>query len=215
MARGRPQREFATVAERLYWAYADLAKAHAAVTAGATSYSRVHFMIRAKLFKGLRTGTMSIGSLLDDERVKMTMPSGCAYCGEAGPLTLDHLVSRHAGGLDVADNVVWACRRCNSSKGARDLLVWYAGRNALPPLLLLRRYLKLAASWFEREGLLGCRLDDRAVVESPFRLDCLPAQLPSPSALSLWTTRDAASRGTVASPEPCTSSFDEAEPHHS
>lgn len=46
MPPGRPLHEFPTVAERQYWAYADLAKAHAAVTAGATSYSRVHFMIR-------------------------------------------------------------------------------------------------------------------------------------------------------------------------
>lgn len=188
MPRGRRLDESATVAERLYWAYADLAKAHAAVTAGATSYSPVHFMIRAKLFKGLCTGTMSIGSLLDDEWVKMTMPRGCAYCGVTEALTLDHLVSRYLGGLDIGDNVVWACRSCNSARGARDLLAWYAVRNTLPPLLILRTYLELALLWFEREDLLGCPLDDRAVAESPFKLDCLPDHLPSPSGLSLWTT---------------------------
>lgn len=43
----------------------------------------------------------------------------CAYCGEARPLTRDHVVPVSVGGSDYIANVVPACRRCNSSKQAR------------------------------------------------------------------------------------------------
>ncbi len=81
-------------------------------------------MIRARLFKGLTTGTMNIGALLDDERVKLSS-RGCCYCGREEKFTLDHLVPGSKGGSDSTENIVWACRSCNSSKGGRDLLVWF------------------------------------------------------------------------------------------
>ena len=59
-----------TVGDQLYWAYANLAMAHAAVERNAPRYGTVHYVIRARLFKGLRTGTMNIGSLAQDERLK-------------------------------------------------------------------------------------------------------------------------------------------------
>jgi 5-methylcytosine-specific restriction endonuclease McrA len=47
----------------------------------------------------------------------------CTYCGtpgEAGnPLTLDHVVPLALGGAHDLSNAVVACRRCNSSRGAR------------------------------------------------------------------------------------------------
>lgn len=47
----------------------------------------------------------------------------CAYClGEAS--SIDHVVALSVGGQDEASNVVPACRRCNSSKGAKSLLTW-------------------------------------------------------------------------------------------
>jgi hypothetical protein len=38
-------------------------------------------MIRARLYKGLRGGTMNIGPIADDERLKMILPQACCYCG--------------------------------------------------------------------------------------------------------------------------------------
>ena len=108
----------------LYWSYAKLAMAHAAVTDGPKKYSTKHFMIRARLNKGLRTWAMSLGSLLEDEHIKMTSGRACAYCGQDGPLSIDHLVPKSKGGPDHANNTVQACRSCNSSKGSKDLLEW-------------------------------------------------------------------------------------------
>jgi len=46
----------------------------------------------------------------------------CAYCGEnfnRSELTRDHIVPRSRGGIDAWNNVVSACRACNSRKAAR------------------------------------------------------------------------------------------------
>ncbi|MGI6249881.1 MAG: HNH endonuclease [Anaerolineaceae bacterium] len=46
----------------------------------------------------------------------------CQYCGsKGGPLTVDHVIPRHLGGLHVWENVVAACPRCNHLKGGKTL----------------------------------------------------------------------------------------------
>lgn len=184
MPRSEPQ----TLGELLAWAYANLAMAHAAVSQGSSRYGRTHYMIRAKLNKGLRTGSMSMGTLLDDERVKMNAPAGCAYCGADVQLTIDHMIPRSRGGPDTGDNAVWACRCCNSSKRDSDMLAWWFGRNAgrFPPLLLIRRYLKVVTELSSSRGLLGCDLNDLGVV--PFAVDSIPTKYPAPPDLRLWAT---------------------------
>ncbi|MSR32075.1 MAG: HNH endonuclease [Gemmataceae bacterium] len=173
-----------TIGELLYWSYANLAMAHAAVTNRATSYGRVHFMIRARLLKGLRDGTMNVGSLVEDERLKMVLPQACSYCGGRDRLSVDHLFASDRGGRDTGDNIVWSCVSCNSSKGVRDLLDWYATRGQFPPLLLLRRYLKLAISYCEGQALLGLPLAEAP--DLPFALDAIPKSFPAPAELVLW-----------------------------
>jgi 5-methylcytosine-specific restriction endonuclease McrA len=53
----------------------------------------------------------------------------CVYCGSDGGgthLHLDHLTPRVAGGADVPENLVVACRRCNTARGAMTLTQWAA-----------------------------------------------------------------------------------------
>ncbi|MBK6691795.1 MAG: HNH endonuclease [Myxococcales bacterium] len=102
--------------------------AHAAVTQGATAYSAGHYAIRSKFNAGLRSGSINVRPLADDERLKLVLPQACAYCGAGKPLAADHIVPRHRGGEDVGDNLIWACRSCNSSKATTDLLAWYERR---------------------------------------------------------------------------------------
>ena len=45
----------------------------------------------------------------------------CIYCGlssieDHAELNVDHVVPRKAGGQDTADNLITACRRCNTAK---------------------------------------------------------------------------------------------------
>lgn len=51
----------------------------------------------------------------------------CTYCGGDGdeaPLHCDHVIPRSRGGKSTPDNLVAACRRCNSSKRASFLNQW-------------------------------------------------------------------------------------------
>jgi hypothetical protein len=143
--------EITTVGELLHWSYANLAMAHSAITAKAEKYGRTQFMIRSRLYAGLNKQTMSIGPLADDERLKMVLPQACCYCGSRDYLSVDHLIPTKRGGANTGDNLVWACRSCNSSKCARDALEWLKEKNQFPPILLLRRYLKLAIEMAEKE----------------------------------------------------------------
>lgn len=174
-----------TVGDFLYWSYANLAMAHAGVTRGAEKYGRVHYIIRAKLRKGLSDGTMNIGSLARNERLKMTLPPACCYCGADTKLTADHLISTSVGGPDTGDNLVWACRSCNSSKGRKDFVAWWsATRDEFPPLLLLQRYLKLAIQIAIAEGAMELPLDGE--MSLPFDLNAIPTRFPRPTELRLW-----------------------------
>ena len=47
----------------------------------------------------------------------------CAYCGVTAT-ELDHVVSIYRGGTDNIDNILPACKPCNTSKGSRSLDEW-------------------------------------------------------------------------------------------
>jgi hypothetical protein len=49
-----------------------------------------------------------------------SIADGCYYCGKPAD-TWDHVVPRKRGGLSTIDNLVPACRSCNSQKNARTL----------------------------------------------------------------------------------------------
>lgn len=41
----------------------------------------------------------------------------CQYCGTTEQLTLDHVLPKSRGGKTTWDNLITACKRCNSRKG--------------------------------------------------------------------------------------------------
>jgi len=49
----------------------------------------------------------------------------CAYCGESKPLTQDHLKPVSLGGEYTIENIICACKSCNSSKGPKLFNEWY------------------------------------------------------------------------------------------
>lgn len=165
--------------------------ASAAEKRGDAKYNRLHWMIRSKLYKGLRTGTMDVRSLFVD--VRDTPRDRCVYCGVQPPpkLHADHLIARSRGGLESGDNLVWACQSCNGRKHARDLLEWYASQKRLAPLELMRRYLKLAFAEAREAKLMDVNLGERPTVK--FSIEYIPTQYPEPGELTL--TVDEMSRG--------------------
>ena len=178
------KREFKTVEEHLYWSYANLAMAHSAVTENQSKYKQINYIIRSRLYSGLVKGTMNIASLLDDEKVKLNMPKSCCYCGSEDKLSIDHLIPQKKGGQHTGDNFVWACKSCNSSKHALDMLEWMSKKEIFPPLLLLRRYMKVVVEYCTENKLMDIQLEK--VPNLPFSLQHIPHKFPAPKDLILW-----------------------------
>jgi hypothetical protein len=194
-----------TVRESLYWSYANLAMAFTGGRHDESTYQQIDYIVRNKLYYGLLRGTQQIGSFLIDEKEKLDASDGCCYCGSPAHLTLDHLIPQFKGGKHSADNLVVACRSCNSSKKALDLMEWMAKKKQFPPLRLLRRYLKLVILYCVENGLMEIELkpkkgdwhnlpslfedlDHQNILECgaeaglawPFAIDLIPHRFPDP-----------------------------------
>lgn len=174
-----------TVKELIYYSYANLAMAHTAVDKKQEKYGTFNFMIRAKLFKGLKDGTMNMRTIFDDEKIKLQTGQICNYCGSADKLALDHIFPQKYGGKDNAENLIFACRTCNSSKGKKDLMEWMNYRGQFLPLMIIRRYLKLTFNYCNDFGLLDKKIEELREMELPFKIDLLPTNYPKPNELTL------------------------------
>ena len=174
-----------TVKEVLFWSYANLAMAHTAIDKKQQKYGPFNYMIRAKLFKGLIDGTMNIGTLFDDEKIKLLSGCKCNYCGSIEHLALDHIFAKKFGGKDAGDNLIYACRSCNSSKGKKDMMEWMDYKNTFPPLMVLRRYLKLVIIYCIENNLMESLVSDLKDQQHPFNIDYIPISYPKPNALVL------------------------------
>lgn len=179
------KRELSIVKERLFWSYANLAMAHTAVDRKQEKYATFNYMIRAKLFKGLMEGSMNIRTIFDDEKIKLLSGNKCSYCGATENLALDHIFPQKLGGKDVGDNLVYACRSCNSSKGKTDLMEWMSYKNTFPPLMILRRYLKLVIIYCIENNLLECSVEELKNQKFPFNIEHVPVSYPKPCGLIL------------------------------
>ena len=179
------KKELNTIKETLYWSYANLAMAHTAVDRKQEKYAPFNYMIRAKLFKGLMEGSMNIRTLFDDEKVKLLSGSKCSYCGSTESLALDHIFPQKFGGKDAGDNLIYACRSCNSSKGKKDMMEWMNYKKTFPPLMILRRYLKLVVGYCVDNNLMECSEKDLKNQNYPFNIEYIPLVYPKPSELSL------------------------------
>jgi 5-methylcytosine-specific restriction endonuclease McrA len=130
-----------TIGQSLYWAYANYAMACASVRHEKPGFQQIDFIVRNKTYYGLLRGTLQLGSFLKDEGYKMATSDHCCYCGDTNNLSIEHLIPRKRGGKHDPENLVMACRSCNSSKGSMDYLEWLAKNEGSIRWGLLRRYL--------------------------------------------------------------------------
>ena len=179
------KRELDIVKDLLFWSYANLAMAHTAVDKKQEKYTPFNYMIRARLFKGLMDGSMNIRTIFDDEKIKLLSGNNCSYCGVTDDLALDHIFPQKYGGKDVGDNLIYACRSCNSSKGKKDLMEWMGYKNSFPPLMILRRYLKLVITYCIENDLMGSSVSDLTSQSLPFKINYIPVSYPKPHYLTL------------------------------
>jgi len=65
-----------------------------------------------------------------DAFAELLLLQACAYCGATGDMSIDHVVPLSRGGKHEIENLLPACRSCNSSKGAKLLEEWLPLRAA-------------------------------------------------------------------------------------
>jgi len=65
-----------------------------------------------------------IGRKLWAERLEAVFDGVCVYCGSPDPCDIDHFVPKKLGGTNDLNNLVPACRSCNSRKSCTPPSEW-------------------------------------------------------------------------------------------
>ena len=146
-----PPKAVKSVRDLIFWQYAKL------IARSAGLDGQYGFIM--KTFKDLQTGRKQWSAVLREDQ-KMLEEKRCVYCGATEDLSLDHIIPKKINApqtckVNEIHNHVWCCRRCNSSKGGRDVFVWYGKerRNEIPRLVE-GKYLKLIYECHECRGTL-------------------------------------------------------------
>ncbi|MEW6567708.1 MAG: HNH endonuclease [Chloroflexota bacterium] len=150
-----PPKHVKTVRQLIHWQYAEL-------MAKSAGFGGNYGFITSR-YKRLVSGEMKWSSLMKDHLEELEKGRVCAYCGSTSGLSADHIIPSSRAGIDPrisrllesSDNSVCACRKCNSSKGDRDVFEWYGQERADEiPKLVLSKFLKLAYALHETQGTL-------------------------------------------------------------
>ncbi len=137
-----------TIRDLIYWQYGKIISESAG--AGKRQYAFV--MDR---FKKLQAGDIEWSGAIREYVREREMPNQCIYCGATEQLSYDHLLPRSRGGPDTPDNVVMACRTCNSAKGDKGLYEWFSlERRYEVPRIAEGKYLKLLYGLHAQRGTL-------------------------------------------------------------
>jgi hypothetical protein len=152
----KPPKYVKTVKDLIYWLYAEL-------IAKAAGFENNYGFVISR-FNKLKSGEMEWSSTIRDHQKEWEKGKICAYCGSTIGLTIDHVIPKSRGVidprinnlLDSPDNCVWACKKCNCSKGDKDIFEWYGKENLDEvPKLVTSKFLKLSYKLHETQGSLN------------------------------------------------------------
>ncbi len=141
-----------SIRDLLFWQYAKIISESA-------GFGKGHYAFVMNRFKKLQSGEIEWSSTIREYIREREQKKQCIYCGAKKDLSYDHLIPLSRGGPDIPDNLVMACKSCNSSKGARGLYEWFGlnGRDAVPRVAE-GKYLKLLYQLHELNNTLDiCR----------------------------------------------------------
>jgi 5-methylcytosine-specific restriction endonuclease McrA len=135
--------------------------------------------ITDRFFKFKREEIRISDTIREWER-EQSLPKECVYCGAKEELSTDHIIPINRGGDDSADNLVLACKSCNSSKGDKGVFEWL-GLKKKDNLhrLVAGKYLKQLLKIHQEKGTLNMTRDD---------LITLCKQCPLPENCKEWDT---------------------------
>jgi len=139
-----------TIEDLLYWQYSKL-------IARSAGYDKNYRFIMDR-FKKLSSGEINWSGSIREYIREQEVPGQCIYCGskEKESLSVDHLIPKSRGGIDGGDNLVVACKKCNSRRKDKGIYEWYQleRRNEVPRIVE-GKYLKELYSLHEEKDTLN------------------------------------------------------------
>jgi ribosomal protein S27AE len=153
-----PDRDVKTIRDSIYYQYAKIIARRAfGVANGKEAKAQSYGLIKNK-FRELKTGVISWSQITREDRQFVEAEKRCVYCGAQSDLNWEHIVPKsllikpECANCDVIQgihNKIWACSRCNSSKGTKGVYEFYREKypgerkfyDFVPPLLE-KKYLK-------------------------------------------------------------------------
>lgn len=166
------QPKYETLAENLYWAWANWEVIKIATDGKVKPFDRLYYMMRQKFFKLYMQGDRHITDLYTFNKEKLRAGDFCFYCYEEVPkeeLTADHVFPRAKGGTNDLNNIIFVCKHCNSSKGKKELLQWFMqDQNRFPSPFVLGHYLKQINLYAMENDLLGKSISELEGMTLPF-----------------------------------------------
>jgi len=76
-------------------------------------------------YRTLKKALPATLTVLQWEQIKLYFNNKCAYCGEEKPLTQEHFVALTKFGEYTQNNIIPACKNCNSSKRMTSFFTWF------------------------------------------------------------------------------------------
>ncbi|MCM8776332.1 MAG: HNH endonuclease [Candidatus Omnitrophica bacterium] len=164
-----------SIRDLIYWEYAKL-------IAGSALSDRRNYRFVMHSFKQLQCGEKKWSDILREDLKNSA--TECSYCGSPDDLSNDHIVPKRECHFAEIHNIVKACKKCNSSKGDKDLVEWWGlERRYELPRVVMGKYLKMLYICHECRGTLD-RSDinrdgkfDLLDLGSIFREPCDPAKI--------------------------------------
>ncbi len=88
--------------------------------------NRERYNNHSHCYRARKTEVLSTFTLKEWEECKNNFNNQCAYCGSLAPLTREHFIPLSEKGEYTKENILPACKSCNSSKGDRAFSDWYS-----------------------------------------------------------------------------------------
>jgi len=147
-----------TVRDLILWQYAK-------IISGSAGFGKTNYGFVMSKFKQLQEGEIFWNEIREYVKERETKDE-CIFCRSRTSLTIDHLLPRCFNGPDDEKNVIWVCKKCNSSKGSRRLYEFWTidmgleGAKYEVPRIAEGKYLKLLYETLREKGLFDINIEE-------------------------------------------------------
>lgn len=179
-----PDKDVKTIKDLIYYQYAKLITRSIFRVPDGQEVKKLHYGFIKKTFKELKTGLKSWSEITREDWQFVETEKKCVYCGSMDELQKEHIIPKSiriksecvkCERIQGIHNQIWACKRCNSSKGTQGLYEFFKSKYPNEskyydyiPSLLEKKYLKTIYNCHECAQTL-----DAADVDGNLKIDIL------------------------------------------